>query len=66
MGCVFEGPKVTYTPSCDLGIVINVPIGDRNIPISYHGIFSDDKDKENLLAVEFTATKRKDLNQISE
>lgn len=55
MGYVFEGPKVTYTPSCDLGIAINVPIDDKNIPIWYHGIFSDGKDKENLLAVEFTA-----------
>lgn len=55
MGYVFEGWKVTYTPSCDLGIVINVTMDDKNIPIWYHGIFSDSKDNENLLAIYSTA-----------
>lgn len=55
MGYVFGGCKVTYTPSCDLGIVINVTMDDKNIPIWYHGIFSDSKDNENLLAIYSTA-----------
>ena len=55
MGYVFGGCKVTYTPSCDLGIVMNVTMDDKNIPVWYHGIFSDSKDNENLLAIYSTA-----------
>ena len=55
MGYVFQGCKVTYSPSCDLGIVMNVTMDDKNIPVWYHGIFSDSKDNENLLAIYSTA-----------
>ena len=55
MGYVFGGCKVTYSPSCDLGIVMNVTMDDKNIPVWYHGIFSDSKDNEKLLAIYSTA-----------
>lgn len=55
MGYVFQGCKVTYSPSCDLGIVMNVTMDDKNIPVWYHGIFSDSKDNEKLLAIYSTA-----------
>lgn len=60
MGYAFEGWKVTYTRRYDTdygeyGTVTNVTIGDTNIPIGYHGIFSDGKGNENSLATESIA-----------
>lgn len=57
MGYALEGWKVTYTRSYDtnygeIGTVVNVTIGDTNIPLGHAGIGSNDESERNFARAE--------------
>ncbi|WP_298777821.1 hypothetical protein [uncultured Fretibacterium sp.] len=57
MGYALEGWKVTYTRSYDtnygeIGTVVNVTVGDTNIPLGHAGIGSNDESERNFARAE--------------
>ena len=57
MGYALEGWKVTYTRSYDtnygeIGTVVNVTIGDTNIPLGHAGFGSNDESARNFARAE--------------
>ena len=57
MGYAFEDWKVTYTRNYDtdygeIGTIVNVTIGDSNIPLGHCGICSNDESGRNFARAE--------------